>query len=53
MNELNGKPNDLQASIEHPDQVNLGKFKAMDRDVSHVNANFRNHGKRPPIIYRK
>ena len=43
MNELNGKPND---SIEHPDQVNLEKFKAMDRDVIHVNANFRNHEKR-------
>ena len=26
INELNGKLIDLQASIEHPDQVNLEKF---------------------------
>ena len=35
INELNGKLNDLQASIEHSDEVNLEKFKAIDRDVSH------------------
>ena len=37
INELNGKFNDLQASREHSDEVNLEKYKAIDRGVSHVN----------------
>ena len=45
INELNGKLNDLQSSIEHSYEVNLGKFKAIDRDVSHINGTFRNHAK--------
>ena len=45
INELNGKLNDLQASIEHSDEVNLEKFKAIDRDLSHINRTFRNHEK--------
>ena len=45
INELNGKLNDLQASIEHSDEVKLEKFKAIDRDVSHINGTFRNHAK--------
>ena len=40
INELNGKLNDLQATIEHSDEVNLEKFKAIDRDVSHINGTF-------------
>ena len=43
INELNGKLSDLQASIEHFDEVNLEKFKAIDRDVSHINGTFRSH----------
>ena len=43
INELNGKLQDLQASIEHSDEVNLEKVKAIDRDVSHINGAFRNH----------
>ena len=39
----NGKINNLQASIEHSDEVNLEKVKAIDRDVSHINGAFRNH----------
>ena len=56
INELNGKVNDFQASIEHSDEVNLEKFKAIDRDVSHINGTFRNHAKTQTInymIYRK
>ena len=45
LNEVNGKLNDLQASIEHSDEVNLEKFKAIDRDASHMNGIFRNHAK--------
>ena len=45
INELNGKLKNLQAIIEHPDEVNLEKFKAIDRDVNHINGTFRNHGK--------
>ena len=45
INELNSKPNDLQASTEHPGEVNLEKFKAIDRNMSHINKNFRNHAK--------
>ena len=41
INELNGKKlNDLQASIEHSDKVNLERFKVIDRDVSHINGTF-------------
>ena len=43
INELNGKLSDLQASIEHFHEVNLEKFKAIDRDVSHINGTFRSH----------
>ena len=39
INEINGKLNVLQASIEHSDEVNLEKFKAIDRDVSHIKWN--------------
>ena len=35
INELNGKLNDLQASIEHSDEVNLEKVKATERYKSH------------------
>ena len=35
INELNGKLNDLQASIEHSDEVNLERFKAIDRCKAH------------------
>ena len=45
LNEVNGKLNDLQVSIEHSDKVNLEKFKATDRDASHINGIFRNHAK--------
>ena len=45
VNELNGKLNDLPASIEHTDKVNLENFKAIDRYLSHVNGTFRNHAK--------
>ena len=40
INELNGKLSDLQASIEHSDEPDLEKFKAIDRDVSHINGTF-------------
>ena len=43
INELNGKYNDLQASREHSDEVNLEKYKAIDRDVSHINGTSWNH----------
>ena len=46
MNELNGKLNDLQANIEHSDDVNLEKCKAIHRDVSHMNGTFWNHAKK-------
>ena len=45
INELNGKFNDLQASREHSDEVNLEKYKAIDRDVSHVNGTSWNHAR--------
>ena len=45
LNEVNGKLNDLQVSIEHSDEVNLEKFKATDRDASHINGIFRKHAK--------
>ena len=45
MNELNGKLNDLQANIEHSDDINLEKCKAIDRDVSQMNGTFWNHAK--------
>ena len=45
INELNGKLNDLQVSLEHSGEVNLEKFKAIDRDVSHINETFRIHAK--------
>ena len=45
INELNGKLNDLQASIEHSDEVNLEKFKVIVRYVSHISGTFRNHAK--------
>ena len=32
-----GKLNDFQGSIEHSDEVNLEKFKAIERNVSHIN----------------
>ena len=35
--ELNGQLNDLQASIEHSDEVNLEIFKVTDRDVCYIN----------------
>ena len=50
-NERNEKLNDLQASIEHYDEVNLEKIKAIDRDVSHINGTFWNHAKM--INYKK
>ena len=40
INELNGKLNDLQTSVEHFDKVNLEKFKSIDRDVIHINGTF-------------
>ena len=45
INELNGILNDFQASIEHSDEVNQGKFKKIDRNISHINGAFRNHSK--------
>ena len=45
INEINGKLNDLQASVEHSDEFNLETFKGIDRDVSHINGTFRNHAK--------
>ena len=45
INELNGKLNDSQASVEHSDEVNLETFKAIYRDVSHINRTFQNHAK--------
>ena len=45
LNEVNGKLNDLQVSIEHSDEVNLEKFKATDRDASDINGIFRNHAR--------
>ena len=32
-----GKLNDFEGSIEHSGEVNLEKFKAIERDVSHIN----------------
>ena len=49
VNELNGKLNDFQASIE----VNREKFKELDRDVSHINGTFENRAKTQTIIYTK
>ena len=49
VNELNGKLNDFQASIE----VNWEKFKELDRDVSHINGTFENRAKTQTIIYTK
>ena len=47
INELNGKVNDLQASIESYDEVNLVKFKVIDWVVSRrMNGTFRNHAKK-------
>ena len=43
--ELNGKLNNLQASIEHFDKFNLEMFKAIHREVSHMNGTFGNHAK--------
>ena len=45
VNELDGNLNDLHASIEHSDKVNLEKFKAIDGDLCHINRTFRNHAK--------
>ena len=45
IDELSGKLTDLQASIEQSDKVNLEKVKAIDRDMSHINPNFRNKAK--------
>ena len=45
-NQVNDKLSDLQASMEHSDEVNLETFKAIDRDVSHINGTFRNHAKK-------
>ena len=45
LNELDGKLGGLQASMEHSDEVILEKFKAIVRDVSHMNGTFRNHAK--------
>ena len=49
VNELNGKLNDFQASIE----VNREKFKELDRNVSHINGTFENRAKTQTIIYTK
>ena len=35
----------LQNTTEHSRKVNLEKFKAIDRDVSHINGTFKNHAK--------
>ena len=43
--ELNGKLKNLQTSIEHFDKVNLEMFKAIHREVSHMNGTFGNHAK--------
>ena len=43
INKLNGKLNDLQASVEYSDKVNLKKYKVSDINVSHINENFRKH----------
>ena len=50
--DLNGKRSDLQATIEHSDEINLEKFEAIDRNVSQINSTFRNHDKkhRPSFI---
>ena len=53
INKLNGKLNDLQASIEHSDEVNQEKFKAIDGDVSHINGTFRNYAKTQRINFTK
>ena len=45
INELKGKLNNLQANIEHSDEINLKIFKAIDRDVSHINRTLRSHAK--------
>ena len=37
--------NPIIFSIEHSDEVNLEKFKAIDRNVSHINGLFWNHAK--------
>ena len=39
-NELNEKLSDLQPSMEQSGEVNLEKFKAIDRDASHINETF-------------
>ena len=44
--DLNGKRSDLQATIEHSDEINLEKFEAIDRNVSQINSTFRNHDKK-------
>ena len=37
--------NPIIFSIEHSDEVNLEEFKAIDRNVSHINGPFWNHTK--------
>ena len=37
--------NPIIFSIEHSDEVNLEEFKAIDRNVSHINGPFWNHAK--------
>ena len=51
IDELNGKLTDFQVSIEQSGEVILEKVKAIDRDMSHINANFKNEAK--TIIYTK
>ena len=53
VNELSGKLNDFQASIEHSHKVNREKFKALDRDASHIHGTFENRAKTQTIIYTK
>ena len=43
INELNDKLSNLQSSREYSDKKNLQKFKAIDRNVSHINGTFQNH----------
>ena len=44
------KLNDVEASMEHSDKVNLEKFKRIDRVVSHINGIFRNYATERTVL---